>query len=505
MKTVAVIGIGPSGLCTVKELREAGLEVKGFDRSSTVGGIWRANGGGDRDDGVWDELCLNLTRRLMEFSDFPWPDVNSYPGNEKAYAGLYPHCTEASAYLEDYAKHFDLYPSLELETEVESVEEKVDGWIVTVDKKGETKEHSFDALVVCSGVYSKPWHPLQKKFKSFSGDVIHSQQFHSAKDYKGKRICVIGSSVSGTDISCVLAKYGDCKKVVNSVRHVPYHVSKLSTVNETPHPYDNVLYIRLPAWLGRFLPDSIASQGLKTAILESWPDQLADEPDIRVSSIALSEDYMGQVKSGRIEVKSAVSSANGNIIVFDDGTEQEFDVVICGTGYESNFSFLPKPVQEKILFTDPQTGKQSAALYKHTLVPSIENLAFAGIGNVVGSAFAFAEMQARYIAAVFSGKIVRPSDAQLSAGVATAQQRICNKFALNKYDQVVSANEDLGDELGVTPSYAAGIWNAKKILMTPVYSCYYRTNAATDGEDKAQVCRERFEQYVSNSQVPILE
>lgn len=60
MDTVCVIGLGPSGLATVKELKEAGMEVQGFDRFSHVGGRWALDS--SKDDGVWKELCLNATR-----------------------------------------------------------------------------------------------------------------------------------------------------------------------------------------------------------------------------------------------------------------------------------------------------------------------------------------------------------------------------------------------------------------------------------------------------------
>jgi NADPH-dependent glutamate synthase beta subunit-like oxidoreductase len=37
LKTVAVIGAGPSGLAAVKELKAAGLEVTAFDGSANIG------------------------------------------------------------------------------------------------------------------------------------------------------------------------------------------------------------------------------------------------------------------------------------------------------------------------------------------------------------------------------------------------------------------------------------------------------------------------------------
>jgi cation diffusion facilitator CzcD-associated flavoprotein CzcO len=38
--TVAVIGLGASGLVTMKNLAEEGFHVTGFERSGSIGGVW---------------------------------------------------------------------------------------------------------------------------------------------------------------------------------------------------------------------------------------------------------------------------------------------------------------------------------------------------------------------------------------------------------------------------------------------------------------------------------
>ncbi|KAJ4386624.1 hypothetical protein N0V93_009522 [Gnomoniopsis smithogilvyi] len=39
-QTVAVVGAGPSGLSMLKQLREDGFSVTGFERRGKVGGLW---------------------------------------------------------------------------------------------------------------------------------------------------------------------------------------------------------------------------------------------------------------------------------------------------------------------------------------------------------------------------------------------------------------------------------------------------------------------------------
>ncbi len=96
----------------------------------------------------------------------------------------------------------------------------------------------------------------------------------------------------------------------------------------------------------------------------------------------------------------------------------------------------------------------------------MENLAFAGIVDSVGPLHAIGEMQARYIAATFSGKVPRPSDDQLQGGVEAFKRYREQGERLHAVDLMPLVCEDIGDELGVTPSYLEGIWS---VLIYTVY------------------------------------
>lgn len=133
-----------------------------------------------------------------------------------------------------------------------------------------------------------------------------------------------------------------------------------------------------------------------------------------------------------------------------------------------------------VSYKSPTSRAQEIALYKYTLVPGIENLAFAGLINNVESHHAIAEMQARYIAKIFSGRVPRPTVSQLQKGINVFK---ANREAgpLNATDNMVLLCEDIGYELNLTPSYLKDIWSAKRLLMSPLYNCYYRTNPKVDG------------------------
>lgn len=509
MKTVGIIGMGPSGLAAIKELKEAGFNVKGFDQHSRIGGRWSLEQG---TGGVYKELCLNISKRNMAFSDFPWENIQ---GEEvlPAYAGLFPHNTEVSAYLYAYAKHNQLLEHIQLDTQVIKIDggENGSSWTIVTKGSKDPKEetHQFDAICICSGLFAKPKNPLKDFFKSFTGSVKHSAEVRSVKNYTGQRVLVVGSDISGTDMCCSLASYGDCARVVNTIRRVPYYTNKLSPVSNKA--VDEVLGIRLPAWLTRVLPDSISIQGLKSVILQEWPNQptkdltagLEQESDLGRSGFSLSTDFVDQLKAGKIHIKPELASVEGKKITFKDGTSEEFDAVICATGYEIDLGFLPQEIQDQVHHTNPFSGTKSVKLYKHTLVPGMDTLAFAGFFHNAGGHFPMAEMQARYIAATFSGKVPRPAENKLQAG-ADAVETFRAKCPFNQYDSSTIVCESLGDELGVTPSLWQAFWSPKKLLFSPVYSCYYRTNPAVEGKEKADRFSKLFEEFIANPPQPVL-
>ena len=232
--------------------------------------------------------------------------------------------------------------------------------------------------------------------------------------------------------------------------------------------------------------------GLKSVVLQKFPDLLTEEvagcapdSDIRVAVLGYTKNYVKRVKDGSIRVKPAgIASARGNTVTFLDGSKEDFDVIICGTGYKPDLSILPQDIAHDLTFTNKATRRTDTKLYKDALVPAVDNLAFVCVLNSIGSVTSLCEMQARYIAAIFSGAIARPTKRKMKAVVdATVQRR--QQSPLAAYPVYVEISEALGDELGVTPSTWQALWSPTKHLFSPVYGCSYRTNPAVEGEEKA--------------------
>jgi dimethylaniline monooxygenase (N-oxide forming) len=489
MKTIAVIGLGPSGLVAVKELKTKGFHVTGFDKQDKVGGIWAEPG----KHGIFKELTLNTSRSYTEYSDFPW-NKEDYPGFPEDDGGVFASGAEYGAYLANYAKHFDLESNFQLKTEVTSIQRKEQGGYVATTSRG-TQE--FDAVVVCSGRNATPNNPLQEKFSNFSGTVIHSQQVESLAEFDAKSVLIVGAAVSASDLSSRLGARGKCKTLVNSVRKVPYHLDKFSKNGEA---CEHFMFLRLVAWISGYLPESMRFQGLKGALLRTCPEQITKEitqspelvldSDIRNAGISYTSGYVSAAKNGLFTIKPQVQSVKGEDVTFIDGSTQSFDVIVCCTGFTGwDLSILPPEIVDKVKYVSP-AGFIEPALYMRTLVPSITDMTFVGLPNI-GAMGPLAELQARYAASLLSGDLSRPSDDRVLQG-AMAFRKHRDAGPYNRNDMTPRIQEEIGSTLGVTPTVFEAMVNARTLLFGQMYPCYYRMKEGVDGKEVAAKAKERW-------------
>jgi dimethylaniline monooxygenase (N-oxide forming) len=377
------------------------------------------------------------------------------------------------------------------------------------DEKVTDQHRDFDGCVICIGRHSIPLNPAHDSLAGFTGGrVLHSAEVKSLSEMDGKRVLIIGGSVSGSDIASVLARRGKAAFIANSVRHVPFHLNKFDNKGLS---LASTFFARLPVWLGRYLPDAITNIGLMGAAGAHWPEQLTEEmtgsPTLvhhctegGYPKIAYGTDYVKSVKKGTIAVKPGIKSVVGSTVTFSDDSSEDFDTIICATGYDTDHSLLENETRNKIEWKNPFNHQRELALYKNTLVPDTPDLAFVGLISLIGATFPVMELQARYIAGVFGKTIPRPPETKMKADIEKRKQlRASNAFHSSELS--LKVQEDIGDEMGVTPSALTALFHTNKLLLGPVFPCYYRTNPKVDGEEVAKKAQERLAWCYANPQI----
>jgi hypothetical protein len=109
---------------------------------------------------------------------------------------------------------------------------------------------------------------------------------------------------------------------------------------------------------------------------------------------------------------------NGKTVRFTDGSAEDFDGIVFGTGYHLDLSFLSDDLR-RILDVDAQ----HIDLCNFTFHPELRGLAFVGLYEQIGPYYPVLELQARWIAYTMSGAIAGPSKENLEAGVAAYRAR----------------------------------------------------------------------------------
>mmetsp|Transcript_4416 Transcript_4416/g.9788 ORF Transcript_4416/g.9788 Transcript_4416/m.9788 type:complete len:205 (-) Transcript_4416:1362-1976(-) len=185
-KSILIAGAGPCGLAALKEMQEAGLEAVAVDARDQFGGVFSP------DSGVtFEQMYLTTSNMFMAFSDFPSED-NGVKYWSKA---------EYFSYLEKYVDHFKLREFIALGASIKTANLNDGKWDVTIkhERKGKQVEQTFDYLIVATGANHTPFTP--PIFDGFEGKIIHSSQYYSAEQVKGKKVLVVGAGESATDVA----------------------------------------------------------------------------------------------------------------------------------------------------------------------------------------------------------------------------------------------------------------------------------------------------------------
>ena len=456
---VCVIGAGPSGLTTIKQLRDEGHAVQCYERGTDIGGIWQRSNDPSADAEemkVFDSLILTISIKLMCYSDF------MVPGDRVFYTHR-----QYRQYLDDYAAKFDLRRHIALETTVEAVRKEPDGrWAITVRSKARRETNFFDAVAVCSGPFQTPDTTSVPDLDRFSGEVVHSSAYRNNRRFVGKRVMVVGLAESGADIArevsdvasaCTLSirSYSFLIPRVHNGRYATdatasrvlvYDHFVRSVRQRFPlpalhgdSPLETAAFHAL-AWtygatagLYELIAERLAARStppsetnvmgepakpLKLDVGCAWTREHVDainEWNKRSHNFASNwsqrilfsknVSFIPNLVNGKLRVNdSGVARIDGSRVFFKDGRAEDFDAIVLCTGFKKDFSALGPDLAVK--------DNNVRNLYKHAFPPQHDGrLAFIGfVRPYTGGIPIVAEMQARYFALLCSGGHKLPAD-----------------------------------------------------------------------------------------------
>ena len=309
-----IIGAGFVGLGIAQALQEADIAYDQVDASDRIGGNWY--------HGVYDTAHIISSRKITQFSHFPMP--KDYPN--------FPSAAQMLAYLDSFVRHFALDKQIELNRRVSLVEPIQDNlWRVTF---ANNEQRIYKGIIMCNG------HHWDKRFPNFqghfNGDIIHSKDYKNPSQLKDKKVLVIGGGNSACDIASEAGRVA--QKSVLSLRESVWFLPK----SFAGVPLSDLIRWWMPEWFQRLL-----SYGVIRLTFGTHESYGLPKPKHKIfqKHPTLNNEVPYYIQHGRIVPKPEVKLLDGWEVQFVDGSKDEFDLIVCATGYHVSYPFLPPQLQ----------------------------------------------------------------------------------------------------------------------------------------------------------------
>jgi putative flavoprotein involved in K+ transport len=288
---VLLVGAGPAGLAAADALVRAGLAFDWIDRHGDVGGAYRR---------MYPALELASPARY-----------SALPGLPVDAAGEYVHAGDYARYLERFAARIGRAPRRADLTELAR-----DGGSLRARANG-AELGRYRAAVIATGMFDTP-RPLEVPglVPGPGLRVLHARDWRGPAELAGARLLVVGGGMTGVELAEEAAHAGIATTLAarRRVRTLGRRI------------------------LGRELHDWAVL--LERLPVPRWTKLCRG--DARLP--AADRGFHGLVRAGQIAVRPALVEMVGPRARFADGREQDFDVVVCATGYSHATPFLPAEV-----------------------------------------------------------------------------------------------------------------------------------------------------------------
>lgn len=192
---VVVIGAGFAGLYAHYRLRELGLSHCGFEAAPDVGGTW-----------FWN--AYPGARCDVESLDYSYSFCEELQ-NEWRWSERFATQAEVLRYINHVANRFDLRREIAFDTRVTSArfDQIEDLWTVETDRNDNVR---CRFLIAAVGSLSLPKTPDFQGLQNFEGAWVQTGRWpREGVDYAGKRVAVIGTGSSGTQVIPILAEHAE--------------------------------------------------------------------------------------------------------------------------------------------------------------------------------------------------------------------------------------------------------------------------------------------------------
>lgn len=291
---IMVIGGGQAGLSAAYNLGQMGLrggkDYLVLDKSPRAGGAWQFR---------WPSLTMKTINRLHDLPGMGFDEVLD-PGQTEVRAA-----EAVPAYFEAYEQRFHL-PIYRPVT------------VRVVCRRGEryrieSDHETFSArgIINATGTWDAPQIPYYPGRELFQGRQIHTHDYHTADEFAGQRVVIVGAGISAIQILDEISRVADT----------------IWVTRRPPEFHD-----------GDFSPED--GRAAVARVEERVRQGLIPGSVVSVTGLPLTPAIRAMQERGVLNRQPMFSEITPTGLKWADGREEAVDVIVWATGFRSALDHL---------------------------------------------------------------------------------------------------------------------------------------------------------------------
>jgi cation diffusion facilitator CzcD-associated flavoprotein CzcO len=372
----AIIGAGMAGILSAIKLKEAGIEnFVIYEKSAGLGGTWR--------DNRYPGLACDVPSHLYSYSFAPNPD----------WSHQFSSGPEIRGYLEDVARRYGVDASIRYGREITRCAFEQGRWRIE-GTHGTSDEADF--VIAATGVLHHPNLPSIEGLDSFEGLAFHSARWNPAAEIAGKRVGIIGTGSTATQIVTALVD----------------QVAELVLFQRTPQwimPLENPSYSEQEKAEFRAHPEKMAAvrADVSRAFIDGFANVVVDQsaPVLQMIHLACEMNLDNSVRDPVLREKlrpnyratckrlvmsdgfyRAIQQPNARLVTEPivraeksgirtaDGKLHELDVLVLATGFHVDWFMRPMQIVGRGGVTLDDIWRDGPRAYLAVSMPDFPNL-----------------------------------------------------------------------------------------------------------------------------------
>ncbi|EXJ71202.1 uncharacterized protein A1O5_06196 [Cladophialophora psammophila CBS 110553] len=417
---VVVIGGGISGIAAAVQFKRLGLNFMVLERQADIGGTWLLNS--------YPDARVDTSSYLFQFKfvkNYPWTEYFASAG-------------ETRNYLKNVAERYHVRDHFHFNREVVSAvwHEDESEWELTVKvTDGDTETIKCNAVVSGSGLFATPNKPNIKGIKDYKRPVFHTAHWDHSVDYRNKRVALLGTGSTGTQLAPTVASEA---KSLTVYQRTPNWIMNMDGYRARTDGHVRYMFDHMPyywnwycysshvtsqqlQYLQKYDRDWQAKGGLinerndivrrnlteyitsKAKGIPGLLEKILPKHAPLVRRLVVDNGFYDMLRRDNVGlVTEDIDTFTETGIKTADGVEREFDLVILGTGFKVQQYFWPcKYVGRNGATLEELWKKDGPRSYLGLVIPGFPNFfSFYGPNHQPrsGGFYSWGEIWSRYTA-----------------------------------------------------------------------------------------------------------